>query len=249
MASLQAAFKNAIQVVYQLEDTELAAEPLPGTGNRRYLLLYESAEGGAGVLRRLVEDTMAFAEVARRALEICHFDPTSGEDLGKAPGAKERCEAACYDCLLSYTNQPEHPLLDRRRAVDLLRALARATVSTSPTALTREEQVERLMRLAASDLERKWLRMVQQHSLRLPDEAGKLYPQAGTRPDFVYAHEAVVIYVDGPPHRYPERKVRDAAQQAAMEDLGFIVLRFGDEDDWMEQIGRYPSVFGSEVSV
>jgi very-short-patch-repair endonuclease len=157
--------------------------------------------------------------------------------------------AACYDCLLSYTNQPEHPLLDRRRAVDLLRALTRATVSASPTALTRDEQVERLMRLAASDLERKWLGMLQQHSLRLPDEAGKLYPQAGTRPDFVYAHEAVVIYVDGAPHRYPERKVRDAAQQAAMEDLGFIVLRFGEEDDWMDQIGRYPSVFGSEVPV
>ena len=61
MASLQAALKNAIQVDFQLEDTELAAEPLPGTGNRRYLLLYESAEGGAGVLRRLVEDTMALA--------------------------------------------------------------------------------------------------------------------------------------------------------------------------------------------
>ena len=98
---------------------------------------------------------MAFSEVARRALEICHFDPTSGEDLGKAPGAKERCEAACYDCLLSYTNQPEHPMLDRRRVVDVLRALTRAAVSSSPTALTREQQVERLMRLAASDLERK----------------------------------------------------------------------------------------------
>jgi very-short-patch-repair endonuclease len=249
MASLQAALKNAIQVVYQLEDTELAAEPLPGTGNRRYLLLYESAEGGAGVLRRLVEDTMAFAEVARRALEICHFDPASGEDLGKAPGAKERCEAACYDCLLSYTNQPEHPLLDRRRVVDVLRALTRATVSSSPTALTREQQVDRLMRLAASDLERKWLGTLQQHSLRLPDEAGKLYPQASTRPDFVYAHEAVVIYVDGPPHRYPERKTRDATQQAAMEDLGFIVLRFGEEEDWLEQFGRYPSVFGSGASI
>ena len=107
---------------------------------------------------------------------------------------------------MSYTNQPEHPLLDRRRVVDVLRALTRATVSTSPTALTREQQVDRLMRLAASDLERKWLGTLQQHSLRLPDEAGKLYPQASTRPDFVYAHEAVVDLRRWPAHATPNAR-------------------------------------------
>ena len=37
MASLQAALKNAIQVDYQLEDNELAAEPLPSVDDRRIL--------------------------------------------------------------------------------------------------------------------------------------------------------------------------------------------------------------------
>jgi hypothetical protein len=37
MASLQAALKRAIQVHFQLEDTELAAEPLPDSTNRRRL--------------------------------------------------------------------------------------------------------------------------------------------------------------------------------------------------------------------
>ena len=53
MASLQAALKNAIQIVFQLEDSELAAEPLPDANNRRVILFYEAAEGGAGVLRQL----------------------------------------------------------------------------------------------------------------------------------------------------------------------------------------------------
>jgi len=113
MASLQPALKNAIQVLYQLEDAELAAEPLPDAEQRRLILLYEAAEGG-GVLRQLVDRPDALAEVAREALRLCHFDPETGADLRRAPRAKEDCEAACYDCLMSYANQPEHELLDRQ---------------------------------------------------------------------------------------------------------------------------------------
>jgi hypothetical protein len=109
LASLQSALKNAIQVVYRLEDNELAAEPLPSRYYRRLILLYESAEGGAGVLRRLLDDPGAFARVAAEALRICHFDPKTGEDRRHAPRAREDCEAACYDCLMTYTNQMDHP--------------------------------------------------------------------------------------------------------------------------------------------
>ena len=56
MASLEAALKRAIQAEYQLEDSELATEPLPDRKKRRHLLFYEASEGGAGVLRQLVED-------------------------------------------------------------------------------------------------------------------------------------------------------------------------------------------------
>ncbi|MEZ4522476.1 MAG: DUF1998 domain-containing protein [Thermomicrobiales bacterium] len=49
MASLQSALKSAIQRVYQLEDNELAAEPMPDDENWSSLLIYEASEGGAGV--------------------------------------------------------------------------------------------------------------------------------------------------------------------------------------------------------
>ena len=82
--SLRDALKNAIQVEYQLEDSELGAEVLPTQAEHdpTTILLYEAAEGGAGVLRQLLEDDGAVRRVARRALEICHFDPDTGEDLG-----------------------------------------------------------------------------------------------------------------------------------------------------------------------
>jgi hypothetical protein len=105
MASLQAALKSAIQIKYQLEDSELSAEPLPSPKIRKMILFYESAEGGAGVLRRLLDDAQAFADVAQLALQLCHFDPETGEDKLRPDGVDENCEAACYNCLMSYYNQ------------------------------------------------------------------------------------------------------------------------------------------------
>src|SRR4029077_15870711 len=43
MASLAAALKHAVQVVFDLEDSELAAEPLPSRDFRNRLLFYEAA--------------------------------------------------------------------------------------------------------------------------------------------------------------------------------------------------------------
>jgi ATP-dependent helicase YprA (DUF1998 family) len=244
MASLQAALKSAIQVEFQLEDGELAAESLPNSGVRRHLLLYEAAEGGAGVLRRLVEEPSALQRVARRALEICHFDPETGVDQGGPPWRKERCEAACYDCLMSYYNQPDHKLLDRKRLGDLLGELLKARVEVAPTGLSRDEQFERLNRVAASDLERRWLQFLMEGNYRLPTEAARLFPEAHTRCDFFYAEANVAVYVDGAPHDFVERQTRDAGQQAAMEDLGYIVLRFRHDEQWDPLVKRYPSVFG-----
>ena len=247
MASLQSALKNAIQVVYQLEDNELAAEPLPDEGNRKSLLFYESAEGGAGVLHRLVDDPNALAFVARTALEICHFDPDTGADRRRAPLATEDCEAACYDCLMSYANQRDHRLLDRQSIHEVLMRLARSTVEPSPGPLSRDEHLERLSRLAGSDLERRWLDFLARRGHRLPDRAQVLIEAAGTRPDFLYEGDyKVAIYIDGPYHRYPERQKRDAEITEKLEDLGYTVIRFAhdDEESWAELIDRYSYVFG-----
>ena len=48
MVSFQFAIKRGIEQEFQLEDSELAAEPLPDRNNRTTILFYESSEGGAG---------------------------------------------------------------------------------------------------------------------------------------------------------------------------------------------------------
>ncbi|MEX2376082.1 MAG: DEAD/DEAH box helicase [Dehalococcoidia bacterium] len=248
MASLQAALKNAIQVEYQLEDSELAAEPLPDETDRRTILFYEAAEGGAGVLRSLVEEPDALHRVAARALEILHFDPDTLEDLGKAPNASERCEAACYDCLMSYGNQRDHRSLDRFLARPFLQDLIQGQVKTSPTKLARADHLVHLKRLTESGLERSFLDLLEANGLRLPDRAQSILTLARgkTRPDFIYDEQCVVIYVDGPPHDYPERQDRDCELNEALLDAGYTAVRFHHLDEWDDKIRLYAWLFGGQ---
>ncbi len=247
MASLQAILKSAIQVKYQLEDNELAAEPLPSMEERSLILFYESAEGGAGVLKRLLNDAQALAEVAREALRLCHFDPLTGEDRRRALRAQEDCESACYDCLLTYSNQRDHRLLDRQAIRDSLLALAQSQVEAGPTEQPRSDHLQRLLRLSDSELERDWLRYLEAHGHRLPSHAQHLIATCDTRSDFFYEDHQAVIYIDGHYHDYPERQQRDAVSTECLEDIGYIVIRFGHQEDWAAKLARYPHIFGRQA--
>lgn len=145
IATLQYALKRGIESVFQLEESELLAEPLPDRKTRRGVLFYEATEGGAGVLTRLVHDPDALARVAHAALRIIHLGvPAFGlplpmaDKIGDVPDTQ--CVAGCYRCLLSYYNQPDHPVIDRRDRLAreiLLRLAAVTTVlpespSTTP---------------------------------------------------------------------------------------------------------------------
>jgi very-short-patch-repair endonuclease len=245
--SLRYALERGIETVYQLEDAELTSQPLPDSEGRGRMLLVESAEGGAGVLRRLHDEPGALAEVAAAALEIIHYDSKSGEDLGQAPGARERCELGCYDCLLSYTNQVDHLRIDRHLAVDLLRALADArTVPAHGHRDGPEGHVNELTERSESDLERKLIRFLGAGEYRLPDEAQTLVAEAFARPDFVYRLRSgdVAVFVDGPHHDAVAVAERDAAAEDRLADLGWLVVRFRYDEEWDKVVRAFPNVFG-----
>lgn len=242
MASFQAAVKKAIEAVYQLEDNELAAEPLPSSTDPRQLLFYEAAEGGAGVLRRILDDGLN--EVAREALQICHFDPDTGIDLKRADGANEDCSRACYDCLMSYGNQRDHEFLNRQAVKDLLMELASSKTEASQAPVTLASHLENLKSMCDSELEKRWLDYLVERDLKLPTTAQKYYKKCSTKPDFVYETDHTAIYIDGPPHDFPDRQKRDDEKTMAMQDFGITVLRFHHTDDWAEQISRFPHIFG-----
>ncbi len=246
IVSLKAALKSAIQAVFQLEDSELSAESLPNNIDPKMILFYESAEGGAGVLRRIAEDPEAIPAVARKALEICHFDPETLVDLGKHPRAREQCSSACYDCLMSYGNQRDHLHADRKLILDHLVALRDSHLEVSGGNESRSQKLQKLMDSAGSNLEREWLKLLEENNLTLPTYGQFRIEDCHTVPDFAYVHgpTKLAVYIDGPPHDYPTRQMRDSLQDMALMMKGWLVQRFHHQSDWTELLRKFPSVYG-----
>lgn len=250
ITTLQAALKRGIEEEFQIEESELMSEPLPDRDRRNAILFYESAEGGAGVLTRLVSDNTALAKVADRALRICHYEPTSTwqDSHIESSNTKDDCEAGCYRCLLSYYNQPDHELLDRRNqeVFSILTSLTVATVATATGGRSHSEQAEHLTRFSNSSLEQDWLEYVKEKNYRLPDEAQLTIEKFNTRPDYLYRRQQAVIYIDGPHHENPGRQKIDAELTKKLTDAGLEVIRFPKEkSSWPALFSKYPEVFGA----
>lgn len=249
--SLQYALERGIEAEFQLEDSELSSQNLPDPDERGRVLFTESSEGGAGVLRRLQAETDALSRVARRALEIAHFDPDTGADRGAADGATEPCQQGCYDCLLSYANQLWHEFIDRHSIRDLLLDLASS--STEPQGkrgISRTAHVEDLQRQSESSLEQRFVAELNARGLRLPDR-GRPLPELSVTPDFIFRStgEAIAIFIDGPVHDNESTAQKDEEAEDRLLDAGWTIIRFRYDEDWDAKFRDYADVFGKGKGV
>ncbi|MCC6747218.1 MAG: DEAD/DEAH box helicase [Deltaproteobacteria bacterium] len=239
LTTLQYALLRGIETRYQLEQGELLAEPLPSREARKGFLFYEATEGGAGVLTRLVAEPKALARVARRALELLHFElPEEGGLPPDAGGLRERpgtaCVAACYGCLMSYFNQPEHELLDRRdpELRELLLRLAGSRTGAvesapPPRRRTGSAPVAALPGAAARFRER-----VAELGLPSPDDAA--LPLGEARLPLVWRQDFVVVIEDA-----------QAPLAARLEEQGFAVIPISaDEAGWQDALSALTQALG-----
>ncbi len=239
MVGLMAAFKQAILQKFQLESRELKAETMPSDKDPKKILFYESSEGGAGVLRQLVEDPRVMPDLARLALAICHFDPDTLEDQ-----AAEQCGKACYECLLDYGNQYDHKILDRALIRDELASIAAGNSKPAGGAGSREDRYSELRSQCDSKLEERWLELIYKLGLHLPSHAQKLVDGYHARPDFSYLDFSALIFIDGPPHDEPAQEAKDKVITEDLQDKGFTVIRFHHQADWDALFRRHQDIFG-----
>ena len=239
LATVQHALLRGIEAVFQLEEGEMLAEPMPKRDVRNGFLLYEATEGGAGVLTRLVSQETGLATVARTALHIMHLDvgdgplPDSPSDLTDRPDAD--CVAACYRCLMSYYNQPDHESLDRRdeAARAMLLRLARArTARTQPIAATFARVPGELRVSDTVSRVDRWLAEAARRGFPAPDPKPLETGERSVR--CVWRRHYVAALVD--------EADRPALQP--LEDLGFEVIQFEESEDWRAAFARLASALG-----
>ena len=89
--SVMYALERGIEAAFQLEDAELDSELLPpDEGPRDRILFTESAEGGAGVLRRLQAERDALAKAAKEALRSPTSTRTPARTWAASPATTAR---------------------------------------------------------------------------------------------------------------------------------------------------------------
>lgn len=235
LATLQHAILRGIEATFQLEEGEMLAEPMPSRDPRNGFLLYEATEGGAGVLTRLVAEPTTLATVAMAALRIMHFDMVDRTTLPVEPDAMSdvagtTCVAACYGCLMSYYNQPDHELIDRRDAGarELLLRLARSTT------IPKERDASPGANPSGGAASSRWL-----------DEARRLdLPEPDPSPLRVGATDIPMVWRA----HYVAALLGEAASGdviSALEDKGFAVFVFDShEADWPEIFVRLAAALG-----
>jgi hypothetical protein len=232
-ATLQHALLRGIETVFQLEQSEVLAEPMPTREVRRGILVYEATEGGAGVLSRLCAEPARLREVATMALAILHLDvgsalPANSASLGDV--ADTQCVAACYRCVMSYYNQPDHELLDRRRPAvrEFLLRLARGQLVENAA------PGERTAAIATDDIGATWPAFAASQSLPQPDSA----PLPEHEAAFVWRDHFVMAWLEEP---LPAQRDRAIAQ-------GFEVVVVGKTaEEWRASAVLLAKLLGSSA--
>ncbi|MBD3341205.1 MAG: DEAD/DEAH box helicase [Candidatus Lokiarchaeota archaeon] len=239
LTNLQHALHRGLCAAFNIDESEIASERI-GRDEYRSILFWEAAEGGVGVLHRLIHEAGAIANIAKLALEICHFNSATEIDRDTD------CVRACYHCLLSYQNQNDHKALNRHLVKELLLNLQDSKTRKGHENLSYKQHYEKLRAQtdSRSQLEKDFLDHLFREGRRLPDEAQKLLEAYYCKPDFFYRDGYVCVFCDGSVHDDPEQKDKDNQIRNNLKSSGFRVVKIRYDEPIKDQVERYSDVFG-----
>lgn len=237
--TLSQAFIEGIEIALNVDADEIKTFiiPNPNHPGQSSIILYETAEGGAGILRSIIQDNGIFSDIIKRARVILHDDDQHPEIDG--------CVRACYECLCNYYNQGVHEKLNRHLVLPLLRRLE--NLELAPYANSDDsEHYDNLMNGCDSGFEREVLKKIKGTGLLLPSDGQKiiyLKDEPVAKPDFAYLESGrnLLIFVDGPDHDKESIRADDKIKRNKLRLMGYsiFVIRYDEDlDDKIRQLER-----------
>lgn len=228
--TLKEAIYQGILVEFDLDEQELSTfiKPAPGEHGDLTIVIHETSEGGAGALHDLTNPNKdRFARAMRESLDVLHANDPDG------------CERACYECLMSYFNQREHPLFDRELVMPWLRGAQALTLL--PIESDAGERFEHLISECDSTLEEEILEQVRREGYPLPDEAQKTIYD-GDEPvveaDFYYRADGrpqpIAVFVDGPAHQKDHVQADDDEKRERLLQMNHRYLSISSPEEVSE---------------
>jgi hypothetical protein len=223
--TLAYAFMAAMGTRFGVEESELNGTVYPVTGQprTRKILLYETDEGGIGVLDRMTE-APTWQAVAALALDILHVNA----DDTDAPDA---CQQSCYECLRSFYNQWHHENMDRTLVLPVLKALRDHADLTVGAASADWDHVVSSFDSSTEE------NMVQ--ALRAAGIPAPMNAHVGLPPekpvasaDLFYTGEGLhlAVFLDGGVHDGETQAKIDATRRGQLKDRGYSVLEIRHDD-------------------
>lgn len=235
--SLAQAIIEGLQISMNIDVDEVKTflMPMPNEENVYSIILYETAEGGAGILKAL-EETSTFHKIVDEALRILHDkDPDNG------------CERACYECLCNYYNQRVHDLLNRKLVLPILKILKEAEIVPKDSSeYFDDDKFNDLMNSCDSNLEKTVLRLIKELKVPLPSHGQTLISDGDepvAKPDFAYLEDgrSVLVFVDGLDHDSESVKIDDKNKRSRLDLMGYnvFVIRYDEElNDRILELGE-----------
>ena len=221
--SLSYAMKRGLERLFQVEENEVGVRIL-GSLESPNVLIYEDSEGSLGILSQLIQEPKMMKELFEEAYKCMHFDPVTREEtpLGLT------LPKASYQDLLSYYNQRDHDLLDRRSIKEVLETLMDCDYSPSHSGTSYDDQYQQLLADydKSSDLEKRLLDHLYKNKLNLPDKAQQNVQDYYISADFVYdaADGPVLVFCDGSVHDDEDQKKEDNHKRDLLRSGGYDII-------------------------
>ncbi len=190
------------------------------------------------MLSQLASHIRHLSRAARTALQLMHFELPDGkissDTLQDTGTTNHHCEAGCYQCLLSYFNQPDHELIDRRNP-EVLRFLCDlSNASVTNTSLRHTPK------LNDADPLGEWLATLERLVLRKPDKLKIPINGGAVTADALYSTSRTLVFLSPPT---PEAKSYAA-------DRGHTVIVFPQDSlEWKPVFTEHSAIFGNSSAL